>query len=60
MNYLDLVPLVVSPVPLLKVKLWMSDRPSNQWLYLESPTEKSPGPFLRRVPWSQGGMEPAG
>lgn len=38
----------------------MSDRPSNQWLYSESPTEKSPGPFLRRVPCSQDGMEPTG
>lgn len=47
-------------IPSLKVKLWMSDRPSNQWLYSESPTEKSPGPFLRRVPCSQDGMEPTG
>lgn len=46
--------------PLLKVKLWMSDKPSNQWLYSELPTEKSPGPFLSRVPCSQEGTDPAG
>lgn len=46
--------------PFLKVKLWMSDRPSNQWLYSDLPTEKRPGPFLSRVPCSHDGMEPAG
>lgn len=38
----------------------MRDRPSNQWLYSELPTEKRPGPFLSRVPCSHDGMEPAG
>lgn len=46
--------------PLWKVKLWISDRPSNQWLYSDFPTEKSPGPFRTRVPWSHGGTDPAG
>lgn len=46
--------------PSVKVKLWISDMPSNQWLYSLLPTEKRPGPFLSRVPCSQDGMEPEG
>lgn len=44
--------------PSLMEKLWRRARPSNQWLYLLSPTVCIPGPFRSRVPCSHAGILP--
>lgn len=44
--------------PSWMVKLCSRARPSNQWLYLLSPTECIPGPLRSRVPRSQVGILP--
>lgn len=45
-------------LPSLIVKLWSKARPSNQWLYLVSPTVCIPGPLRSRVPCSHAGILP--
>lgn len=45
-------------LPSLIVKLWSKARPSNQWLYLVSPTVCIPGPLRSRVPCSHDGILP--
>lgn len=45
-------------LPSLIVKLWSKARPSNQWLYLVSPTVCIPGPLRSRVPCSHVGILP--
>lgn len=45
-------------LPFLKVKLCSRARPSNQWLYLESPMVCIPGPFRSSIPCNQEGNCP--
>lgn len=48
----------VVPLPSLIMKLWSKARPSNQWLYLVSPTVCIPGPLRSRMPCSHDGILP--